>query len=109
MKDVNALKKLTEGLFYPAGIATGFLSLAVQAEKQGPHFLVTVPFWLAVIFLFYFSISFLHTVGVEDARYGPGLFLLDLAEAVATIVMLDFLGFLDTSGPPHPELGRFYY
>ena len=109
------LKKVTEGLYYPAALTCGFLAVALRAKKVGVRPTAkTVEFWLAITLIFYFSICFVHTTNVEEQQYSWVLFTLDLLEACIIGFMLDALGYLETSPPsahgehPRPTLGLFY-
>jgi hypothetical protein len=94
----EGLKRVTEGLYYPVALACGFLAVALRVKKVPFRITIkTVEFWLAITLLIYFSICFVHTTNVPKESYSWALFTLDLIEACIIGLMLDTLGYLETS------------
>lgn len=104
------LHSLMVGLYYPAVLGTGVVLVLFRfASNPGRGaFLSDSTLGFGLLFIAFFSGSFLAISQVDPRAYSFFLFTLDLLEVVCIFFAFYFLGLLDSTGLEVPRLRGVY-
>lgn len=106
----NQLKNLMQGLYYPAITGTGVVLVMYRAtmHKTLVEFLTDYALGYGILFVLFFSASFVAISIVRDHDYLLWEFFLDVLEVVCVFYVFYCLGLFDTSKIAPPNFKGVY-